>query len=234
MGDFFNRGNYGFKKSRNGKYIDKTGLIDFFNSSLFTDNNFLCVTRARRFGKTMAAKMLCAYYDKSCDSRSLFDDLEIATNQELNKTYLEHLNKYPTIYVDMTYFVSKKAKFGNQIVSVTEEKLAKEMVKSHPEIIFDEPDSFPDVLTTIHQSTGEYFVFIMDEWDAILWEYADNPKVIEEWIDFLRSLFKDTTISEVFAGVYITGILPIIKYDSQTALNSFIEYNMIQPKGIEK
>ena len=165
MGMYINVGNAGFQSVRNGEYVDKSGLIAVVNRTLFSERSFSCVTRSRRFGKSLAAKMLCAYYDKSCDSRSLFDDLEIATNQELNKTYLEHLNKYPTIYVDMTYFVSKKAKFGNQIVSVTEEKLAKEMVKSHPEIIFDEPDSFPDVLTTIHQSTGEYFVFIMDEWD---------------------------------------------------------------------
>jgi len=101
MGDYINTGNAGFRESRNGKYVDKSGLISFVNAQLFTKNNFFCVTRARRFGKTLAAEMLCAYYDKSCDSHELFDDLEISTNPTLNKTYLDHLNKYPTIYMDI-------------------------------------------------------------------------------------------------------------------------------------
>jgi len=135
MGRFINTGNDGFAISLKKEYVDKTGLIAFINEQLESEDRFICCTRARRFGKTMAAKMLCAYYDKSCDSRSLFDNLQIATDPAFNKTYLEHLNKYPTIYVDMTYFVSKKAKFGNRIVSIVEEKLAKEMVETHPDII---------------------------------------------------------------------------------------------------
>ena len=98
MGVFINRGNIDFREALNSEYVDKTGLIAVVNSTLFTRQKFSCVTRCRRFGKSMAAQMLCAYYDDSCDSRSLFADLEIASDP----TFEQHLNKYPVIYVDMT------------------------------------------------------------------------------------------------------------------------------------
>ena len=78
MGIYINKGNEGFRRIRNSEYVDKSGLIAAVNKTLFTDQCFICVTRCRRFGKTMAAKMLQAYYDRSCDSRELFSDLEIA------------------------------------------------------------------------------------------------------------------------------------------------------------
>ena len=107
MGLFINKGNEGFRKSRNGEYIDKSGLISVINRTLNTENQFSCVSRCRRFGKSMAAKMLAAYYDSSCDSRALFSDLEIAKDP----TFERHLNKYRVIYLDMTDYVtsSKKA-----------------------------------------------------------------------------------------------------------------------------
>ena len=104
MGIYINKGNFGFRQIRNSEYVDKTGLIAEVNKSLFTERKFTCVTRCRRFGKSMAAKMLAAYYDHSCDSRQLFTDLQIASDP----TFEEHLNKYPVIYVDMTSFMSDK------------------------------------------------------------------------------------------------------------------------------
>ena len=103
MGIFINKGNSGFRQARNSEYVDKSGLIGEVNKTLFTEQKFTCVTRCRRFGKSMAAKMLAAYYDKSCDSRSLFADLQIVENP----TFEEHLNKYPVIYLDMTSFVTR-------------------------------------------------------------------------------------------------------------------------------
>ena len=104
MGAYINTGNAGFQRSRNGEYVDKSGLISVVNSTLYTERSFSCVTRCRRFGKSMAAKMLCAYYDQSCDSRGLFADLEIASDPSFEK----HLNKYPVIYLDITtlYYVN--------------------------------------------------------------------------------------------------------------------------------
>ncbi len=104
MGSYINIGKAGFQSSRNGEYVDKSRLIAVVNRTLFTEQRFTCVSRCRRFGKSMAAKMLCAYYDQSCDSRQLFADLQIAQDP----SFEQHLNKYPVIYLDMTNFVSEK------------------------------------------------------------------------------------------------------------------------------
>ena len=104
MGRYINTGNAGFQSCRNGEYVDKSGLISIVNGTLFTERRFSCVTRCRRFGKSMAAKMLNAYYDQSCDSRSLFADLQIAQDA----SFEQHLNKYPVIYLDLTTFTAEK------------------------------------------------------------------------------------------------------------------------------
>ena len=103
MGTYINIGNKAFLSARNSEYVDKSELISVINQTLFTERKFSCVTRCRRFGKSLAAKMICAYYDQSCDSRTLFDDLKIAKSQ----TFEQHLNKYPVIYLDMTAFVTR-------------------------------------------------------------------------------------------------------------------------------
>ncbi|MBR1745664.1 MAG: AAA family ATPase, partial [Fibrobacter sp.] len=90
MGTYINIGNAGFQSARNGEYVDKSMLISVVNKTLFTERRFSCVSRCRRFGKSMAAKMLYAYYDHSCDSRALFADLAIAADP----TFEQHLNKY--------------------------------------------------------------------------------------------------------------------------------------------
>ena len=102
MGIYIDKGNAAFRQSRNSEYIDKSGLIAVVNKTLFTRQKFTCVTRSRRFGKSMAAEMLAAYYDRSCDSRPLFADLQIAQDP----SFEEHLNKYPVIYLDMTDFTA--------------------------------------------------------------------------------------------------------------------------------
>ena len=102
MGTYINLGNAGFQSVRNGEYVDKSGLIAIVNNSLFSERRYSCVSRSRRFGKSIAAKMLCAYYDHSCDSRPLFADLAIASDPSFEK----HLNKYPVIFLDLTSFIS--------------------------------------------------------------------------------------------------------------------------------
>ena len=103
MGAFINIGNAGFQSARNGEYVDKSSLIAVINETLFTESRFSCVSRCRRFGKSMAAKMLNAYYDQSCDSHSLFADLKIASD----KNFEQHLNKYPVIFLDLSDFVTR-------------------------------------------------------------------------------------------------------------------------------
>ena len=227
MGAYINIGNVGFKRARNMEYIDKSGLIAVVNNTLNSEFAFTCVGRCRRFGKSMAAKMLCAYYDKSCDSRSLFEDLEIAKNP----SFEEHLNKYPVIYLDITNFITR---FKDDIVQHMQDELKSDILKAYPQAEYQEKDDLMQVLININQQTGERFIFIIDEWDAICREFKSGSSAMDEYANWLRRMFKSVNGGEVFAGVYMTGILPIKKYKTQSALNNFIEYSMVEPRRMAR
>ena len=224
MGIYINKGNSGFRQIRNSEYIDKSGLIGVVNQTLFTEQKFICVTRCRRFGKSMAAKMLAAYYDHSCDSRSLFTDLQIASNP----SFEEHLNKYPVIYLDMTTFITRFN--DDRIVWHIQDELKTDIQTAYPQISLREKDDLMAFLQRISIETGEHFIFIIDEWDAICREFGSKPQVMDEYLNLLRRMFKDVSGMEVFAGVYMTGILPIKKFNTQSALNNFREYSMVEPR----
>ena len=223
MGIFINKGNSGFRQARNSEYVDKSGLIGEVNKTLFTEQKFTCVTRCRRFGKSMAAKMLAAYYDKSCDSRSLFADLQIVENP----TFEEHLNKYPVIYLDMTSFVTRYK--DNSIIFYIQDELKSDLQAAYPQISPFENDDLMAYMQRISLETGEHFIFIIDEWDAICRDFGDKPEVMDDYLNLLRRMFKDVSGMEVFATVYMTGILPIKKFKTQSALNNFVEYSMVTP-----
>ena len=223
MGTYINIGNAGFQSARNGEYIDKSGLIAIINNTLFTKWRFSCVTRCRRFGKSMAAEMLCAYYDHSVDSRSLFTDLQIATHP----SFEEHLNKYPVIYLDMTSFVTRF--HDDDIVGKIDAELRADILKAYPDQKAQEGDDLMALLIRIAETTGERFVFIIDEWDAICREFKPGTGAMDRYVNWLRRMFKDVNASSVFAGVYMTGILPVKKYKTESALNNFIEYSMVEP-----
>ena len=147
MGTFINIGNAGFRRIRNSEYVDKSGLIAVVNSTLFTERCFSCVTRCRRFGKSMAAKMLCAYYDHSVDSRNLFTDLEIAKDPSFD----EHLNKYPVISLDMTYFVTRF--HDDDIVGKIDAALREDVMDAYPQVETRESDDLMDCLVRIAATT---------------------------------------------------------------------------------
>jgi hypothetical protein len=227
MGIYINKGNFGFRQIRNSEYVDKSGLIAEVNKTLFTEQKFTCVTRCRRFGKSMAAKMLAAYYDHSCDSRQLFADLQIAKDP----TFEEHLNKYPVIYVDMTSFITRFE--DDAIILHIQDELKTDLQAAYPQVSQRDNDDFMAYLQRISIETGEHFVFIIDEWDAICREFAEKkPKVMEDYLNLLRRMFKDVSGMEVFAAVYMTGILPIKKFKTQSALNNFREYSMVEPRRL--
>ena len=223
MGIYINKGNEGFKSTRNSEYVDKSGLIAIVNATLFTRQRFSCVTRSRRFGKTLAAEMLQAYYDHSCDSRSLFEDLEIASHP----SFEEHLNKYPVIYLDMTRFTSGND--GSNVVGEIEKRVKEDVTATYPDVSEKSDDDLMDFLLRVAGNTGERFVIIIDEWDAPCRMYADKPQAMDRYVDWLRRMFKDVTAIQAVAGVYMTGILPIKKYKTESALNNFIEYSMVEP-----
>ena len=224
MGTYINVGNAGFQSARNGEYVDKSGLITIVNSSLFTERRFSCVSRCRRFGKSMAAKMLYAYYDHSCDSRSLFTDLEIAHDPMFEK----HLNKYAAIYLDMTDFVSKYK--TDDIVSKLDAVLLADASRAYPDVPVEDGDWLMDYLLRVSETKQEQFVFIIDEWDAICREFAPGTKAMDAYVGWLRRMFKSQQAMRVFACAYMTGILPVKKYKTESALNNFIEYSMVEPR----
>ena len=235
MGTYINRGNCEFSDIVNGEYVDKTSLIPFINMTLNSERRYSCVTRSRRFGKSMAAKMLCAYYDKSCDSRELF----VGLNAEKDKSFEKFLNKYSVIYLDVTSFTARP-ELGDKIVRVIQEKIIEELRKAFPDVTYKENSDLMDTLSAICEETGEKFFFIIDEWDAICREFPDRrkvkgdasgvtPTILDEYVMLLRRLFKTQDSDRVFAGAYLTGILPIKKYNTESALNNFNEYSVIDP-----
>ena len=226
MGAYINIGNAGFQSTRNSEYVDKSGLIAVINATLNTRNRFSCVSRCRRFGKSMAAEMLCAYYDQSCDSRALFADLEIAGDPSFEK----HLNKYPVIYLDLTSFVTRY--HDENIVAQIEAKLKDDILSTYPKVENAAEDDLMDCLVRIVSDTGVPFIFIIDEWDAVCREFKPGTQAMDAYVNWLRRMFKDASALNVFAAVYMTGILPIKKYNTQSALNNFIEYSMIDPRKL--
>ena len=225
MGKFLKKGNDGFRAVRNGEYVDKSRLIEIVNATLNSERQFTCVSRARRFGKSIGAKMLYSYYDLWCGDRELFADLQISSSP----SFATHFQRYPVIYLDMTDFVTRYDS-GNVVQHIQSDVIA-ELKEVFPDVSYRENSDLADVLQTIVSSQPYMgkFIMIIDEWDAILREYKDGSNVAEQYINLLRGLFKSTNAMSTFAGVYMTGILPIKKYVTQSALNNFHEYSVVQP-----
>ena len=229
MAAYINLGNEAFASALRGNYVDKTGLIAEINDTLFKEHRFSCVSRCRRFGKTMAAKMLCAYYDHSCDSRELFKGLEIEKHADFDT----HLNKYPVIYIDMTNFVTRY-KGNKDIVRIIQKSLIKDISQEYSGVPIEDGDDLMDLLLRISLKMGEKFFVIIDEWDAICREFAPGSTEMDEYVNLLRRMFKSSDAMRVFSGVYLTGIFPIKKYKTESALNNFWEYSMVQPRNLAR
>lgn len=219
MGTYVNPGNSGFSGIRNGIYIDKSGLIGLINQTIETSQRLTCISRPRRFGKSFAAQMLCAYYDKSCNSSLLFDDLSIAKVP----SYLTHLNKYDVIYLNMTDMIGETT--AEDIVGFIQRSIIHELKEAYSALNIVE--GFGATLVNAVEAIGNKFIMIIDEWDAPI---RETPQIGYEYLKFLRSLFKSSgTTAKIFAAVYMTGILPIKKDGSQSAISDFIEYTMLIP-----
>ena len=185
MGKYLNIGNSGFTSMTKDIYVDKTEMISFINSTLGTSRKLTCVSRPRRFGKSFAAKMLCAYYDKSCDSRGLFEGLNISKDV----SYEEYLNKYDVICLDITLFISKASDISDVVKDINN-AVVEEVQETYPDIRKDH--TLADTLFRVTQETGNKFIMIIDEWDALFREAKDDEKLQKEYIDLLRSLFKSS------------------------------------------
>lgn len=227
MGMYWNLGNDGFASIRKSLYVDKTGLISYINKTLGTPEKLTCVSRPRRFGKSFATKMLCAYYDKSCDSRALFEDLEIAKDS----TFEKHMNQYDVIYLDITWFLSICDKNRN-VVTYIQEQVIEELCKEYSAL--QGITSLPLAISKCSEISGNKFIVIVDEWDALFRETKENEALQKEYIQLLRGLFKSSLTDGMIEAAYMTGILPIKKYGTQSAMTDFREYTMTSPKKLAK
>jgi len=225
MGVYLNPGNEAFKESLNSEiYVDKSNMIAFTNRILETEQKYVCVSRPRRFGKSMAAKMLVAYYDKTCDSHELFHKLKVAESV----SYEKHINKSTVLHLDIAWF---RATAGNadKVSPALQSAVIKELQAAYPHCVGDTDSSLPVVLANINQSTDDKFIVIIDEWDCLFREDKFDEKAQEEYIELLRGLFKGAPANKFIRFAYMTGILPIKKYGTQSALNNFKEFTMVNP-----
>ncbi len=229
MGFYINPGNSGFQRIVNSEYVDKTGLIRQINDSIGTGGNLICISRPRRFGKSYAAQMLCAYYDCSCDSRRLFEDKEIAGTEG----YLTHLNQYQVINLDITSFLSVAQRKGISLKEVPDmivDDLMAELAEIYPDCV--EGRGFTDSLVRQVEKAGKKFVFVVDEWDALIREAKEDAVAQKRYLSLLREWFKNNNFTpKVVAAAYMTGILPIKKDGSQSAISDFMEYSILNPGG---
>ncbi len=244
MGIYVNPGNQSFQESVGSMiYVDKSELISYTNSVLKTQRKNICVSRPRRFGKSMAADMLVAYYSRGCDSRELFGGLKAAQEnrrastcqeQEIEARRMEqynaNLNQHNVIRFDVQRFLFDKSHVQIFIKRI-QEVIIKELKEEFWECAVDEhePYGLPGVLGQIYACTGKGFVFIIDEWDFVFRLAKEDVAAQKKYLDFLRGLFKGSEYVEL---AYMTGILPIKKYGEHSALNLFDEYSMTDPKSL--
>ena len=202
-------------------YVDKTGMIKYTNSVLDTAQNYVCVSRPRRFGKSMAANMLTAYYSRGCNSKELFGKFEIAKDKDFEK----YLNQYNTIFLNMQEFLSRSHNV-EELIDRVKKLVIRDLKMEYPEVDYFDDTDLIECMQDIYAQMQYPFVVIIDEWDCIFREYKQDKEAQEKYLDFLRDLLKDKAC--IYLS-YMTGILPIKKYGTHSALNMFDEFSMIAP-----
>jgi hypothetical protein len=227
MGTYLNPGNAGFAEIIKSEYVDKTGLIRLTNATIGTKKKLTCISRPRRFGKSFAAQMLCAYYDRTCDSHSLFSGYDISEDAD----YEKHLNKYHVINLDVSGILSDAKKNNvtlKDVPKAIDNAILSEVRFLHPEI--RDTDNLKECLLELVRMTATKIVFVIDEWDSVIREAKEDEKAQESYLNLLRGWFKNNNFTpEAVAAAYMTGILPIKKDASQSAISDFQEYSMLEP-----
>lgn len=223
MGTYLNPGNDMFAETVRGEiYVDKTGLIEQINAMVRTPQKFICISRPRRFGKSMAAYMLAAYYGRGCDSANLFAPYRIAQCE----SYQTYLNQYNVIMLNIQDFLSMTGSV-DEMLAFLQKRVIRELKRQYPEVVEGEERFLTIALEDIYSETGDAFVFIIDEWDCILRDRSYTADDQKKYLDFIRNLLKDKAY---VALAYMTGILPVKKYGTHSALNMFTEYSMTSPR----
>lgn len=223
MGVFVNPGNEAFAVALNSEiYVDKTELLTYTNKVMNTLQGYICNSRPRRFGKSITANMLTAYYSKGCSSREMFSNLDISKAEGFEK----HLNQYDVLHWDIQWCM-EPAGGPEKIVSYISEQTISELKEYYPHILPEKIRSLPESLSRINAATGTKFIVIIDEWDVLIRDEASDVRTQEEYINFLRAMFKGTEPTKYIQLAYLTGILPVKKEKTQSALNNFKDYSML-------
>lgn len=225
MGMYLNPGNTTFEMIYNTDiFVDKSLLIDKTTKIINTANRFICISRPRRFGKSTDANMLVAYYSKGCDSHHMFDELKVSKIQ----SYEDHLNKHNVIHLDMQKFLSLTHCIDDMILKINN-VVIKELKREYAE--YCDETHLSEVLNEIYAYTHQSFIFVIDEWDCIFREFKNKKEDQVKYLDYLRLLLKEQPYVEL---CYMTGILPIKKYGTHSALNMFDEITMVQPTSFSE
>ncbi len=228
MGIYVNPGNESMQSVVGSRiYVDKTGLLKVLNKYIGSENRYFSVSRARRFGKTMAAEMIDAYYSRGCQSKELFAPYEIA----LDKDFEKHLNQYNVVHFDVASFLNR-AKSPEDVVPFIERSLLGEMLEEFPYLKESNPPDTPDAMNRVFLHDGVRFIVVIDEYDCITRDAADNEELVLAFLKYLRGFFKTEESRHFLALGYITGILPIKKMRGESSLNNFSEYTMIHPENL--
>lgn len=204
-------------------FVDKSLLIDEVNKRIGTKEKWICVSRPRRFGKTMALEMLAAYYTKGLESTDLFHNLAISQMDSFSR----HLNAHNVIFINFNDYFDDRHSVDEGIARLSQ-RIIHDLNTAYPGVIADDAD-LPLSLDMVSQATGEKFIVLIDEWDCVLRIKKGNAKEQETFLNFLRLIFKDKFYLEL---VYMTGILPVKKYNTGSALNMFREFTMLEPKRL--
>ena len=226
MGIYLNPGNDGFWESvRSEIYVDKTGLIAQTNQYLNTKQKYICVSRPRRFGKSMTLEMIAAYYSRGCDSWELFQGRKI----EGEETFHENLNQYDVIYLNMQQFLIEAA--SGKVTEYLEQEVLEELNEEYGTVLKGREMGLAAAFRKIYAKTDKQFIFLIDEWDCVMRERQESETLQKQYLDFLRNLLKD---QPYIALAYMTGILPVKKYGQHSALNMFWEYSMTNQFAFEE
>lgn len=219
MGIYLNPGAGKLKKALNSEiYVDKSGMLAELNRLVNTEQCYICVSRPRRFGKSMVANLISAYYDHTVDDK-IFAGMKIAAAE----SYRLHRGKYDVIKINMQEFLSNTPTM-EELLKLLKRVVCRELQCAHDEVDFMLPDSLMFTMQDVYAATGRQFVIIIDEWDCIFREKKNHRAEQDAYLDFLRDWLKD---KEYVALAYMTGILPIKKYGTHSALNMFSEFSML-------
>ena len=219
MGMILNPSNEKFAEVLNSEiYIDKSMFIVRTNKVINTLQKYVCVSRPRRFGKSVTADMLCAYYGQE-DSASLFAGLKIAQVEGAQK----YQNQFHVIHWNVLDYFSESGNHTNEMIALLLEDTMSELESEFPDALKHVRRNLSRMLSAIYAKTGRKFVFVIDEWDCIFRRNKEDIASQTEYLDFLRNLLKDKVY---VALAYMTGILPVKKYGEHSALNMFTEISV--------